>query len=47
LEVYDKNQWVAYETLQGKRGIPEDYLSWWEGLEPLVQALGANNLQVT
>jgi hypothetical protein len=47
LEVYDKTRWVSYEPISGKRGVPEDYLAWWRGMEPLVQAQGAKNLKIS
>ncbi|MGD2268787.1 MAG: UUP1 family membrane protein [Desulfobacterales bacterium] len=47
LEVYDKNRWISYEPLSGERDVPEDYLAWWKGVEPLVQALGVKNLRVS
>jgi hypothetical protein len=47
LEVYDKTRWVAYEPVSGKREIPEDYLTWWRGFEPLVQAQGVKNLKIS
>lgn len=28
LEIYDQKQWVAYDPVSGKRGVPEDYLAW-------------------
>jgi hypothetical protein len=47
LEVYDKNRWISYQPVSGERGVPEDYLTWWKGMEPLVQAQGAKNLQIS
>jgi hypothetical protein len=44
LEVYDEDRWKSYEPVSGEHGIPEDYLAWWRGAEPLVQAEGARNL---
>ncbi|MGD2039118.1 MAG: 7TM domain-containing protein, partial [Desulfobacterales bacterium] len=47
LEIYDQKQWVPYDPVTTKRGVPEDYLAWWRGLEPLVQSQGAKNLAVS
>jgi hypothetical protein len=47
LEVYDKNRWISYEPMSGERGVPKDYLAWWKGMEPLVQAQGVKNLKIT
>jgi 7 transmembrane helices usually fused to an inactive transglutaminase/Inactive transglutaminase fused to 7 transmembrane helices len=47
LEIYDQKQWVSYDPVSGKRGVPEDYLAWWRGMEPLVESQGTKNLTVT
>ena len=46
LEVYDKKQWISFDPVSGKRGVPEDYLAWWRGMEPLVLSQGVKNLSV-
>lgn len=46
LEVYDNEQWVSYEPTTVTREIPEDYLVWWRGTEPLVQSKGTERLDV-
>jgi hypothetical protein len=46
LEVYDQKQWISYDPLTAKPGIAEDYLAWWQGMEPLVQSQGVKNLVV-
>jgi hypothetical protein len=46
LEVYNGKTWVAYNPVNGQRGIPEGYLAWWRGIEPLVQAQGARKFEV-
>jgi hypothetical protein len=47
LEVYENDSWISYEPESGIRGIPEDYLAWWRGMEELVQAQGAKGLKVS
>jgi hypothetical protein len=47
LEIYDKKQWVSYDPITGRRGVPEDYLVWWWGIEPLFESQGAKNLAAT
>lgn len=47
LEVYEDKSWVAYEPSSGLRGIPEDYLAWWRGMEDLVQAQAVKKLKVS
>lgn len=46
LEVYDHQKWVPYEPVAVERGIPDDYLTWWRGMEPLVQSKGTERLDV-
>jgi hypothetical protein len=47
LEIYDQKQWVSYDPVTGKQGVPEDYLVWWRGMEPLVESQGTKNLAAT
>ncbi|MGD2185780.1 MAG: inactive transglutaminase family protein [Desulfobacterales bacterium] len=46
LEVYDQKNWISFDPIIGKRGVPEDYLVWWRGMEPLVLYQGIKNLDV-
>jgi hypothetical protein len=47
LEIYDQKQWTAYDPAAAKRGVPDDYLVWWRGMEPLVDSQGTKNFSVT
>ena len=47
LEIYDQKQWVSYDPVIGKRGVPENYLVWWRGMEPLVESQGTKSLAAT
>jgi hypothetical protein len=47
VEIYDQKQWVSYDPVTGKRGVPEDYLAWWRGMQPLVESQGAKRLAAT
>ncbi|MBW2408813.1 MAG: UUP1 family membrane protein [Deltaproteobacteria bacterium] len=47
LEIFDQKRWVSYDPASGKRGIPEEYLAWWRGMEPLVQSQGTKNFTAT
>ena len=47
LEIYDQKQWVPYDPVSAKRGVPEDYLAWWRGIEPLVVSQGTKTLATT
>lgn len=46
LEVFDQERWTAYEPQSASEGIPESYLAWWRGTEPMIEASGAANLAV-
>jgi hypothetical protein len=47
LEIYQRDRWIAYDPASGTRGIPENYLTWWRGSDPLVQTQGAKNLKIS
>ena len=47
LEVYENDSWISYEPDTGVRGVPEDYLAWWRGMEELVQTQGVKKLHVS
>ncbi len=44
LEVFDKQRWIAYDPASGAKGIPDDYLPWWRGMEALVDSQGVKKL---
>jgi hypothetical protein len=46
LEVYDQKSWISFDPITAKRGVPENYLGWWRGMEPLVLSQGVKNLVV-
>jgi hypothetical protein len=46
LEVYDQKNWISFDPITAKRGVPEDYLAWWRGMEPLALSQGVKNLSV-
>lgn len=45
LEVFIKNSWKGFHPDTGEAKIPENYLFWWKGTEPLVQITGGKNLR--
>lgn len=47
LEVFDDEEWIAFNPKTGGRGIPADVLVWQVGDEPLVSVKGANPADVT
>ncbi len=46
LEVFDKGQWKSINPENSQVGLPQDYLYWWRGSQPLIQTSGAKNVHV-
>jgi 7 transmembrane helices usually fused to an inactive transglutaminase/Inactive transglutaminase fused to 7 transmembrane helices/Transglutaminase-like superfamily len=44
LEIYDQKRWISYDPVSARRGVSDDYLAWWQGMEPLVQSQGTKRL---
>jgi hypothetical protein len=44
LEVFDKNRWLTFEITTAVSPVPEDWLPWWRGENPLVQMQGGSKL---
>jgi hypothetical protein len=44
LEIYDQKKWISFDPVNVKSGVPEDYLVWWRGVEPLVISQGVKNV---
>lgn len=47
LEVHDGERWLYFDPVSGDEGLPQDFLVWWRGEEPLVQLDGGTDLDVT
>ncbi len=47
LEVYENRTWRAIHPVTGAVGVPENYLAWWRGQQPIVSLSGGENLRVT
>ncbi|MEJ2508600.1 MAG: UUP1 family membrane protein [Gammaproteobacteria bacterium] len=45
LEVAEKGVWRPYDAAKGTGKLPDDYLTWWRGSEPLVTLKGARDLK--
>jgi hypothetical protein len=45
LQVYEKDGRRFYDPVTGTPNIPDDYLTWWRGQDPLVQLKGGTKLQ--
>lgn len=46
LEVHDGDRWRYFNPRTGAEGLPNQYLIWWRGNQPLVRLEGGNNVDV-
>ncbi|MDJ0699613.1 MAG: UUP1 family membrane protein [Woeseiaceae bacterium] len=46
LEVHDGDRWRFFNPVTGDESIPDRFLVWWRGNEPLVHVEGGSNVQV-
>ncbi len=46
LEVHDGDRWRYFDPDSGSEGLPERFLMWWRGNEPLVRVEGGSNVEV-
>jgi len=46
LEVHDGDQWLYFNPATGEQNLPERFLVWWRGNEPLVNVEGGSKVQV-
>lgn len=46
LEIHDGDRWRYFNPANGEEMLPENYLIWWRGNEPLVRLEGGSNLEV-
>jgi len=46
LEVHDGDRWLYFDPATGEENLPERFLVWWRGNEPLVNVEGGSNVQV-
>jgi hypothetical protein len=47
LEVHDGDRWLYFNPATGEEALPERFLVWWRGNEPLVNVEGGSNVQVS
>lgn len=47
LEVHDGNDWRYFNPMSGNEILPENFLIWWRGNEPIVSVEGGSNVQVS
>jgi hypothetical protein len=46
LEVHDGDRWRYFNPATGTEGLPNRFLIWWRGNQPLVRIEGGNNIEV-
>lgn len=46
LEIHDGERWRNFNPLTAEEGLPDRFLIWWRGNEPLVDVEGGSNVQV-
>jgi len=46
LEVHDGDRWRYFNPSTGAEGLPNRYLVWWRGNQPLVRIEGGSNVEV-
>ena len=46
LEVHDGDRWRYFNPVTGEESLPDRYLVWWRGNEPLISVEGGSNVQV-
>ncbi len=47
LEVYEKGRWRSIDPGSGQADLSSEYLAWWRGSDPLIQATGTKSQRVT
>jgi hypothetical protein len=46
LEVHDGERWIYFDPATGAQGLPENFLVWWRGSEPLYTRDGGGDTEV-
>jgi hypothetical protein len=46
LEIHDGDRWRYFNPNTGEEGLPDRYLIWWRGSEPLVRVEGGSGVEV-
>ena len=47
LEVHDGDRWRYFNPMTGEENLPDRFLIWWRGNEPLINVEGGSNVQVS
>lgn len=46
LEVHDGDRWRYFDPTSGSEGLPDRFLMWWRGNEPLVRVEGGSDVEI-
>jgi hypothetical protein len=46
LEIHDGDRWLYFNPASGEPGLPQEFLFWWRGSQPLVHVEGGRNTDV-
>jgi len=46
LEIHDGDDWRYFNPMTGDEALPDNFLVWWRGNEPLISVEGGSNVQV-
>ncbi len=46
LEIHDGTRWLYFDPLTGKEGLPDNFLQWWTGDDPLFEIDGGSDVDV-
>jgi hypothetical protein len=47
LEVHDGDDWRYFDPMTGEESLPDNFLVWWRGNEPLINVEGGSDVQVS
>jgi hypothetical protein len=47
LEVHDGDKWLYFNPMTGEERLPDRFLVWWRGNEPIVNVQGGSNVEVS
>jgi len=47
LEVHDGDRWLYFDPATGAQGLPENFLTWWRGDDPLYTMDGGGKTEIT
>ncbi|MDT7041741.1 inactive transglutaminase family protein [Candidatus Nitronereus thalassa] len=47
IQIFDKGLWKSYDPATGTPEIPDDYFTWWRGTFPMMDVIGAENVEAT